>query len=289
MVGQPHLADEDAAVLVGDGAPGAVDLVQLVPVDIGVGGALGEVGQPRSLDGQCRRVDPYARDTSLEPEAQHLLVLLAHGRVGPVEVGLPGGEQVEVPLAVRDPGPGAAPELAAPVVGRQLAAPAAPLTEVEEGPLGAAGPGGERGPEPAVLVGDVVGHDVDQGAQTHPARLADHLLGLGERAEGGVDDTVVGDVVTAVGHRREVPGREPQGVDAEFGKVGQPLADAGEIPGAVPVAVGEAADVHLVDDGRAPPVRGGLAAFHSGSFQLYGQDGTGLRTRRRLSPSYCPR
>jgi hypothetical protein len=114
-----------------------------------------------------------------------------------------------------------------------------------------------------VLVGDVVRHDVDDGADAQLACLGDEFLRLGEGSEGRVDRPVVGDVVAAVLHRGQVPGVEPQGVDAEFGEVRKPGADAREVSGAVAVAVGEAADVHLVDDGGAPPVvapgRGGLS------------------------------
>ncbi len=137
---------------------------------------------------------------------------------------------------------------------------------MEEFPGGAAGAFGEGGPEPRVGLGDVVGHDVDDGADAVPGGLRDELLGLGEGAEGGVDGPVVGDVVAAVGHRGGVPGVEPEGVDAELGEVGQLGADTGEVSGAVAVGVGETAYVHLVDDGRAPPVR----VRHGGSFRACG-------------------
>src|SRR5690606_6530329 len=68
------------------------------------------------------------------------------------------------------------------------------------------------------------------------------------------DRAVVGDVVAAVGQRRRVPGVDPDGVDAEPGEVVELAAQAGDVAGAVTVPVGEAADVHLVDDGVAPPV-----------------------------------
>lgn len=107
-----------------------------------------------------------------------------------------------------------------------------------------------------MLVGDVVGDDVDDDAQAEVGGFGDELLGLVEGAEGGVDGAVVGDVVAAVDHRGGVPGGEPDGVDAEVGEVGQSRPDAREVPGAVAVAVGETARIHLVDDGVAPPVGG---------------------------------
>lgn len=140
-------------------------------------------------------------DAPLEPEAQDVLVLLADGRVGPVEVGLLGGEQVQVPVAVGQAGPhrfGGADELRRPVVRREFAVRAAPGAEVEQLAFRAAGSGGEGGPEPGVLVGHVVGHDVDDRADAQPGCLGDEFLGLGEGAEGRVDGAVVGDVVAAV-------------------------------------------------------------------------------------------
>src|SRR4051812_43721702 len=41
---------------------------------------------------------PYGGSSPVEPEAQHVLELAADVRVVPVEVGLLGGEQVEIPL-----------------------------------------------------------------------------------------------------------------------------------------------------------------------------------------------
>ncbi len=109
-VGEPDLADEDAAELVRDGAPAPVDVVQLVPVDVRVGPLVSfEVGEGWVLGDEGGGVDAHPGDASLEPEAQDVLVLLAYGGVRPVEVGLFGGEEVEVPLAVLDAGPGHSP------------------------------------------------------------------------------------------------------------------------------------------------------------------------------------
>ena len=79
------------------------------------------------------------------------------------------------------------------------------------------------------------------------------IVGVGEVPEERVDGPVVGDVVAAVGLRRGVEGREPDGVDAQLGEVRQPLGGPAQIADAVAVAVGEGAHVHLVDDGVAPP------------------------------------
>ena len=60
-----------------------------------------EVGQARGLDQAVRDVDAEAVDAQVQPEAQDGAELVADGRVLPVEVGLLGGEQVQVPLAGR--------------------------------------------------------------------------------------------------------------------------------------------------------------------------------------------
>ena len=104
-----------------------------------------------------------------------------------------------------------------------------------------AGPAGERRLEPGVRVGAVVGHDVDDDPDAQRVRLRDQRLGLGQGAEDRVDVAVVGHVVAGVGHRRGVPGAEPDRVDAERGQVVQAGPDAGEVADAVAVAVGEAA------------------------------------------------
>ncbi len=69
----------------------------------------------------------------------------------------------------------------------------------------------------------------------------------------GLDVEVVGDVVAVVVLRGRVAGRQPQRVDAETGEVRQPVPDTVEIADAVTVAVGERADIDLVDDGCLPP------------------------------------
>jgi hypothetical protein len=106
-----------------------------------------------------------------------------------------------------------------------------------------------------VLVGDVVGDDVDDGADPELQRLGDERLRLLEGAELRVDPAVVGDVVPTIGERRDVPGREPDRVDTELAEVRESGTDAREVTRAVAVPVREAADVDLVDDGAAPPLR----------------------------------
>ena len=70
---------------------------------------------------------------------------------------------------------------------------------------GEPGPGREGRLEPGVPVGHVVGDDVDDRPDAQGERLGDQRLGLRERAERRIDGPVVGDVVAAVGERRDVP------------------------------------------------------------------------------------
>src|SRR5215470_5832125 len=86
-----------------------------------------------------------------------------------------------------------------------------------------------------------------------PVRVPDERLGVGDGAELRIDVAVVGDVVPAIRHRRGVPRSDPDGVHPEVAQVAEPGADAGDIANAVSVAVGEAADVDLVDDRVSPP------------------------------------
>ena len=109
--------------------------------------------------------------------------------------------------------------------------------------------------EPGVLVGGVVGDDVDDDLDAAGVGIVGEVVEVGQGAEPGVDAAVVADVVAAVGERGGVERRQPDGVDPEVGQVAQPAADTGEVADAVAVGVGEAAWVDLVDNGRAPPVR----------------------------------
>src|SRR5258708_21818155 len=79
-----------------------------------------DIRQSVLFDESVGDVDAESVDAAIEPERQHALKLLPHVRVVPVEVRLLFGEEVQVPLPVRYPGPGGSAEGAAPVVGRQF-------------------------------------------------------------------------------------------------------------------------------------------------------------------------
>ena len=257
-IGQPDLSDQYALFVeaVCDCAPGAVDLMQLVPIHERVltrrriGRLLAERG---ILDEQRRRVDAHACDAAIEPKAQNVLVLDPDIEVRPVEIGLLGGEQMEVPLAVVDARPRGPSEDRLPAVRRIGPLLTLPGPEPEPVALGRAGRRGESLLEPAMFARDVIGHDIDDRANPELARLGDQLLGFVERPERRVDRAIVDNVVPVVGERRGIPGAEPEGVDAEVAQIGKLGAHTGEVADPVPVPVGEAPNVDLVDDRVAPP------------------------------------
>jgi hypothetical protein len=219
------------------------------------GGRVGArvVPQAGVLEQAVGDVDAEAADAAVEPEPERPLEVRGHGRIAPVEVGLLGGEQVQVPPAVRQAGPRRTAEERLPVVRRLL------RRRREVVPAGLGGVGvGERGPEPRVTVGGVVGDDVEDHPQAQPTGLVHQGLEIGDAAVLGVDRPVVDDVVAAVRATGGIVRVDPQCVDAQPGEVGQPGAQAGQVADAVTVAVGEGPQVDLVDHRRPPPGRGGV-------------------------------
>ena len=224
-----------------------------------------QLGAGRQLLGQVLGqpvgdVDPEAVHPAVRPEAQRGQELLVDLRVGPVEVRLLAGEQVQVPLprgAVRlgDARPGRAAENGGPVRRRQLAVLASALPEDVAGALGAARPGGQRLLEPHVLIRAVVGHDVDDDLDLPLVQGRDELVEVLEGAQTGVDVAVVGDVVAAVGQLRGIERAQPHGIHSQVPQVVRATGHAAQVPQAVAVGVLEAARIDLVDDRLPPPVR----------------------------------
>ena len=89
-----------------------------------------------------------------------------------------------------------------------------------------------------------------------------------EAAEQRVDVARVGDVVAVVGHRRHHDRVQPDRVDAEAAQIVEVGSDAVEVADAVAVAVAERARIDLVEHGVGPPRRAGVGHVHPALPQL---------------------
>jgi len=105
-----------------------------------------------------------------------------------------------------------------------------------------------------MFVAGVVGHHVDEDAETELVRRRDQPVGIGQRAEQRIHVLIVGHVVARVSLRRRIERRDPHRVDAEVTQVRQPCGNAGQVTDAVIVGARERARVDLVDHGGAPPL-----------------------------------
>ena len=106
------------------------------------------------------------------------------------------------------------------------------------------------------MVGRRVVHDeIRNHADTALVRLLDELAEVLDRAVVGMDREEVGDVVAAVPQRRGVHRQQPDAIDAEPLEVVELRDQPAEVAGAVVVAVEEAPDVDLVEDGALEPER----------------------------------
>jgi hypothetical protein len=227
------------------------------------------VGKTGGLDEAVRDVDPESVDPAVEPEAQDAAELGPHVGVRPVEIGLRRVEEVQVPLSggavgLGDARPRRTAEDRLPVVRGHVSMQALAVAEHVARTLGAARLGRERRLEPLVLVGRVVGDQVDDEADAAGMRLGDQLVEVVERAEDGIDVAVVGDIVAGILLRRGHERRQPQRVDAELGQVVEVRRDAPQIADAVAVRIREGARVDLVDHGRAPPLPTGVGGEGEG-------------------------
>ena len=182
----------------------------------------------------------------------------------PVEVGLLRGEQVQVPLAggavrVRWCGSRCCPGTRTPSRSG-ICSPCSPLPGRNQN----SSRSGEPGPAASAAWNHACWSETWFGTMSmivrmpSVARLGDERLGLREGAEGRVDVAVVGDVVAAVGQRREYQGVNQIASTPRSRRYGSRARMPGEVAGAVAVPVGEAARVDLVDHRAAPPLRVGL-------------------------------
>ena len=206
------------------------------------------VGQARGLGDEGHHILPEAVHPHVQPEAHDLLELLPHAGIVQVQIRLLFGEEMQIvfvqALVVL---PGAALEMAGPVVGRQ-AAPAhrpalPPVVIVVVGVI----PALAAGLKPGVLVRAVVHHQVEEDAHALLMGLVQQFPEHVQVAEIRVDVFVVGDVVAVIRVGRGIDRGEPDGVRAEALDVVQLLDHAPEVADAVAVSVAEAPGPDVID------------------------------------------
>ena len=225
------------------GAPG-VDV-------LGVGQLVeGQVGQAGLLGDQGDHVHAEPGHTLVQPEPHQVEHGGRHVGMIPVEVGLLGGEVVEVPLArPLVVGPGRTAEERGVVVGRPAVHPVTPDVPVPVGVV----PGGAALHEPLVLVAGVVDHQIDDEADATLGEPGQEPVEVVHGAELGHDPAVVPDVVTVVGVGAVEMGAEPHHIHSQLGDVVEPADDAVQVADPVSVRVHERPRVHLVHHRVFPP------------------------------------
>ncbi len=190
------------------------------------------------------------------PEADGFQEVLMHVRVVPIPIGLLFGEQVQVPLAIRHPGPGWPAEGGRPLGRRQLAVFAPPIPEDVTVPLRGAGAGRQGRLKPRVMVGGMVGNYVHHDLEPPAVGGLHHGVEIVHGSQPGIDRPVIVHIITAIGQLRRVERGEPEGVDPQLLQIIHMLGDAGQVPQSIAVFVRKGSGIDLVDDGLLPPVVG---------------------------------
>ena len=196
-------------------------------------------------------VDTESVDPPIGPEAHGVSEVCPHVLVFPVEIRLLGRETGNTTDRHRPkPMPThrrATPNRSAAV--RRLGRP---------GRCSARSPGaaarGKGLPKPAVPIGRVIGHDVDDHLDVSRMQRADHRVEVVQAAQSRVDVAVIIDVIAAIGKRGWIERAEPHRIDTERLQVRHARGDTWEVAYPVTGAVGEAARVDLVDHRIAPQV-----------------------------------
>ena len=272
LVGQVDLAKQDRVA-----SPSSEERPQRLQIGMRVAGYV--VGGSVDVGDEERHgVHAEAGQPELQPEPDGLRDVVAHGRVGEVEVGLVGVEMMQVPLA------GAFVELPDAVllvgeddlgggVRRRVGTPDVVVAvRVVLAPPGRLEPRMVRGR----VVDDEVGDHTDAPVTCGP----DELDEVAVRAEPAVHPEEIGHVVAVVAVRRRVEGHQPQAGHAELGEIVNPLGQPRQVTDPVAVGVVVGLDVGAVDDRVLPPQ---VARAHGPRHRLRHPSGRGahaLRTRR---------
>ncbi len=115
--------------------------------------------------------------------------------------------------------------------------------------------GAPRALKPRMLIGGVIEHQLGDHAQAAPVRFAQENFEIFERAVVRMNLGVARDVVTVVPQRRRIERQKPERRDAEIVQIVELFREPFEIADAVGVAVGERADMQLINDRVLVPER----------------------------------
>ena len=222
---------------------------------------VGRVQRTGRVEQERYGVHPEPGQPELEPEADHPLDLLAHLRVRDVEIRLMLVELVQVVLprllvVLPQAGLLIREDDALVRVRRRLVPPdvPAPVRRLPRRP---------RTPEPRVLVGGVVDHQVGDHPDATVPGERDQLHHVAVRTQPRIDPVEVGDVVPVVAVRRRIERHQPQARHPELGQVVDPLAHSPQVAASVTVGVEERLDVEAVDHRVLPPDVSSLRQAHA--------------------------
>ena len=233
----PHLADGER------GGRDAVDIGGVVAQEsVGAGGARQPIALFHEVGNSVEAKPVHAE--VLEPEAGHMLRLLAHGRRLVVQVRHPLPEHAVVVLVTHR---GAVPDHLTPGT-LQMGIRARPAEPRAIRRVGVA----QRLLEEWVLPGNVVQDHVHQHADAVPVRRGYQALEVLVGSVLRVDAVVVRHVVAVI-TRRLGQRHQPEAAGAEALDVGQLEDEALQVPDAVAVAVVKRAHEDFVADGAAQP------------------------------------
>ena len=107
--------------------------------------------------------------------------------------------------------------------------------------------------EPSVLVGAVVGHEVQDHFQTPRMGGGQQSVEVLQRPEQRIDGAVISHVVTEIDHRRGIDRRDPDRIDAKLSEIVEPQFDTLQVANPVAVRILKGARVNLVNHALPPP------------------------------------
>src|SRR5690349_6188145 len=99
-----------------------------------------------------------------------------------------------------------------------------------------------------MLVRGMVQHHFNDDANAALVGRIEKSLEVVEGSVGGIDGTVIGDVVSVIAQGRREKRHEPDGIDPEVLQVVEPLRQSAEIAVSVARAVVKSPDVDLIND-----------------------------------------